>query len=335
MKAIVWTEYGPPDVLQLKEVEKPVPNENEVLIKVHATTVTAGDCEARSLKFPKFPLLLGLSMRIYVGLIRPKRITILGQELAGEIEAVGKDVKRFKKGDQIFAALGFGMGAYAEYICRPEKPNEMEGVLAIKPTNMTYEEAAAVPVGGLEALHFLRKGNIQSGQKVLINGAGGSIGTFAVQLAKYYGAEVTAVDSTAKLDMLRSIGSDQVIDYTQEDFTKSDQTYDVIFDVVGKSSFSGSIKSLKQNGRYLLANPGLSQMVRGGWTSMRSSKNVISGAASHKTGDLIFLKELIEAEKIKSVIDKCYPLEQIVEAHRYVETGHKKGNVVITMAHNN
>jgi NADPH:quinone reductase-like Zn-dependent oxidoreductase len=335
MKAIVWTEYGPPDVLQLKEVEKPAPKEDEVLIKIYATTVTAGDCEARSLKFPKFPLLLGLSMRIYVGLIRPKRITILGQELAGEIEAVGKDVKRFKKGDQIFAALGFGMGAYAEYICRPEKPNEMEGVLAIKPTNMTYDEAAAVPVGGLEALHFLRKGNIQSGQKVLINGAGGSIGTFAVQLAKHYGAEVTAVDSTGKLDMLRSIGSDQVIDYTQEDFTKSDQTYDVIFDVVGKSSFSGSIKSLKQNGRYLLANPGLSQMVRGGWTSMRSSKNVISGAASHKTGDLIFLKKLIEAGKIKSVIDRHYPLEQTAEAHRYVETGHKKGNVVITVTHNN
>ncbi|MCJ7537990.1 MAG: NAD(P)-dependent alcohol dehydrogenase [Anaerolineales bacterium] len=227
------------------------------------------------------------------------------------------------------------MGAYAEYICRPEKPNEMEGVLAIKPTNMTYDEAAAIPVGGLEALHFLRKGNIQSGQKVLINGAGGSIGTMGIQLAKHYGAEVTAVDSTGKLDMLRSIGADQVIDYTQEDFTKSDQTYDVIFDVVGKSSFSGSIKSLKQNGCYLLANPGLSQMVRGGWTSMRSSKNVISGAASHKTGDLIFIKKLIEMGKIKSVIDRRYPLEQIAEAHRYVETGHKKGDVVITVEHNN
>ena len=223
-------------------------------------------------------------------------------------------------------------GAYAEYICLPEEPEE--GALAIKPANMTYEEAAAVPVGGLEALHFLRQGNIQSGQKVLINGAGGSIGTFAVQLAKYFGAEVTGVDSTGKLDMLRSIGADQVIDYTQEDFTKSGETYDVIFDVVGKSSFSGSIRSLKQNGRYLIANPGLSQMVRGRWTSMTSSKKVIFGAAHPKTEDLIFLKELIEAGKIKSVIDRRYPLEQIAEAHRYVETGHKKGNVVITVEHN-
>jgi NADPH:quinone reductase-like Zn-dependent oxidoreductase len=332
MKAIVWTKYGPPDGLQLKEVEKPTPKEDEVLIRIYATTVFAGDCELRSLKFPLF---MSLPMRIYVGLIRPTRITILGQELAGEIEAVGKDVKLFKRGDQVFAATGFGMGAYAEYICLPEEPKGMEGVLAIKPANMTYEEAAAVPTGGLEALHFLRKGNIQSGQKVLINGSGGSIGTFAIQLAKYFGAEVTAVDSTGKLDMLRSIGADQVIDYTQEDFTKSGQTYDVIFDVVGKSSFSCSIRSLKKKGFYLLAMPGLSQMVRGLWTSMRSSKKVIFGAANQKTEDLIFLKELIEAGKIKSVIDRRYPLEQTAEAHRYVETGHKKGNVVITVEHNN
>ena len=332
MKAIVWTKYGPPDVLQLREVEKPTPKEDEVLIKVHATTVTAGDCEMRSLKFP---LWLSLPMRIYAGVIRPTRIKIIGQELAGEIEAVGKDVKLFKEGDQVFAGTGFGSGSYAEYICLPEKPEEMEGVLASKPANMTYEEAATVPTGGLEALHFLRKGNIQSGQKVLINGAGGSIGTYALQLAKYFGAEVTGVDSTGKLDMLRSIGADQVIDYTQEDFTKSGQTYDVIFDVVGKSSFSGSIGSLKEKGFYLIANPQLSKMVRGLWTSKRSSKKVISGAASHKTEDLIFLKELIEAGKLKSVIDRRYPLEQIAEAHRYVETGHKKGNVVITVEHNN
>ena len=327
MKAIVWTEYGPPEVLQLKEVEKPIPKEDEVLIRIYATTVTAGDCEMRSLKFP---ILLRLPLRIYNGLRKPKKITILGQELAGEIKSVGKDVKLFKKGDQVFAATDFGFGAYAEYKCLPE-----DGVLAIKPANMTCEEAAAVPVGGLNALHFLRKGNIQSGQKVLINGAGGSIGTYAVQLARYFGAEVTGVDSTGKLDMLRSIGADQVIDYTQEDFTKSGQTYDVIFDVVGKSPFSRSIRSLKENGRYLIANPQLSKMVRGLWTSKRSSKKVISGAASHKTEDLIFLKELIEAGKIKSVIDRRYPLEQIAEAHRYVETGHKKGNVVITVEHNN
>jgi NADPH:quinone reductase-like Zn-dependent oxidoreductase len=330
MKAIVWTNYGPPEVLQLKEVEKPTPKEDEVLIRIYATTVTAGDCEQRSLKLPiwyRFP------MRAYVGLKRPERITILGMDLAGEIEAVGVDVKRFMKGDQVFAATGFvGMGANAEYICLPEEPEE--GALAIKPANMTYEEAATVPVGGLEALCFLRQGNVQSGQKVLINGAGGTIGTFAVQLAKYFGAEVTGVDSTGKLDMLRSIGADQVIDYTQEDFTKSGQTYDVIFDVVGKSSFSGSIRSLKQNGRYLLANPGRSEMAQGRRTSRRSSKKVIAGNASYSPEDLIFLKELIEAGKIKSVIDRTYPLEQTAEAHRYVETGQKQGNVVITVEHN-
>jgi len=330
MKAIVWTKYGSSAVLQLKEVAKPTPKDNEVLVKIHATTVTAGDCELRRLKFP---IWLWLPMRIYVGLRKPKKITILGQELAGEIESVGKDVKLFRKGDQVFGTTGFGFGAYAEYICLPEKPEEMEGPLAIKPANMTYEEAAAVPVGGLEALHFLRKGNIQSGQKVLINGAGGSIGTFAIQLAKYFGAEVTGVDSTRKLDMLRSIGADQIIDYTQEDFTKSGETYDVIFDVVGKSSFSGCIRSLKKKGFYLLANPGLSQMVRGRWTSMTSSKKVIFGAASPKTEDLIFLKELIEAGKIKSAIDRRYPLEQIAEAHSYVDKGQKTGNVVITVEH--
>ena len=330
MKAIVWTKYGPPDVLQLREVAKPAPKDNEVLIRIHATTVTAGDSEARSLTLP---LWLRLPMRSYVGLTKPKRITVLGQELAGEVEAVGKDVNQFEAGDQVFAALGFGFGAYAEYICLPEESED--GVLTIMPANMTYEEAAAVPVGGLEALHFLRKGNIQSGQRLLINGAGGSIGTFAVQLAKYFGAEVTGVDSTEKLDMLRSIGADQVIDYTQVDFTESGETYDVILDVVGKSSFSGCIRSLKQNGRYLLANPRLSTMVRGQWTSMRSSKKVIFGAASRKAEDLVFLRELIEAGKIKPVIDKRYPLEQMDEAHSYVEKGHKKGNVVITVAHKN
>ncbi|MHA1937042.1 MAG: NAD(P)-dependent alcohol dehydrogenase [Candidatus Thorarchaeota archaeon] len=331
MKAIVWTEYGPPDVLQLKEVEKPIPKDSEVLIRIYATTVTAGDCEQRSLKLP---IWYRLPMRAYVGFNRPERITILGMELAGEIESAGKAVKRFRQGDQVFAATGFvGQGSNAEYICLPEEPED--GALAIKPANMTYEEAAPVPVGGLEALHFLRQGNIHSGQKVLINGAGGTIGTFAVQLARCFGAEVTGVDSTGKLDMLRSIGADVVIDYTQEDFTKSGETYDVIFDVVGKSSFSRSIRSLKQNGTYLIANPGLLQKVRGRWTSRTSSKKVIFGAALPKTEDLVYLKELIEAGKIKSVIDRRYPLEQIPEAHRYVETGGKKGHVVITVEQNN
>jgi len=326
MKAIVYTKYGSPDVLQLKEIEKPTPEDNEVLIRIYATTVTAGDCEMRS---PKIPNLIWLIVRIYFGLIRPRK-QILGAYLAGEIEAVGKDVKLFRKGEQVFASTGARFGAHAEYICLPE-----DGVVAIKPANMTYEEAAAVPIG-LDALHYLRKGNIQSGQKVLINGACGSIGTIAVQLAKYFGAEVTGVDSTEKLDMLRSIGADHVIDYTQEDFAKSDETYDVILDMVCKSSFSRSVRSLKQNGRYLLANPaGLSQMVRGLWTSMISSKKVIFEFASYKTEDLIFLKELIEAGKIKPVIDRRYLLEQTAQAHRYVETGRKNGNVVITVEHNN
>jgi len=328
MKAIVWTKYGPPDGLQLQEVEKPTPKDNEVLIRIHATTVTAGDCEMRNLQVP---FGLALPMRAFVGLRKPKRITILGQELAGEIVSVGKDVTRFKDGDQVFANTGFFLGAYAEYICMPEQREE--GVLALKPVNMTYDEAAAVPTGGLNALHFLRKASIQSGQKVLINGAGGSIGTIGIQLAKSYGAEVIAVDSTGKLDMLRSIGADHVIDYTQEDFTRSGETYDVIFDVVGKAPFSGCMRSLKENGAYLLGNPSLSKSVRGLWVSMSSSKKVIGGNASPRNHDLIYLKRLIEAGKIKTVIDRRFPLDQVAEAHRYVERGGKKGNVVITVEH--
>jgi len=331
MKAIVWTKYGPPDVLQLQEVEKPTPKDNELLIKIDATTVTAGDCEMRSLKFPIF---LSLPMRLWIGLRKPKGTTIPGTELAGEIETVGKDVKLFKTGDQVYGSAGMDFGANAEYICLPEEPGEMEGGVAIKPANMTYNEAATVPFGGRDALHFLRLGNIQSGQKILINGAGGSIGTFAVQLAKYYGAEVTAVDSGAKLAMLRTIGADHVIDYTQEDFTEGSEIYDVIFDVIGKVSFSRGNSVLRQDGCYLLANPA-SQMVRGLWTRMTSSRKVIMQTASGTTEDLVFLRELVEAGKIKTVIDRIYPLEQIVEAHQYVETGQKAGNVVITVEHNN
>ena len=325
MKAMVLTKFGPPDRLQLQEVAKPVPGDNEVLIRIYATTVTSGECEIRGLKVPlafKFPL------RIYVGLIRPKPL-ILGQELAGEIEAVGKEITRFRQGDQVFGWTGLGLGAYAEYKCLPEN-----GVLAIKPSNITYEEAAALAIGGLDAVYFMRKGHIQSGQKVLINGAGGSIGTFAVQLARYFGADVTGVDSTGKLDMLRSIGANQVIDYTREDFTKSGGTYDVIFDVVGKGSFSRSVRMLTPGGRYLLGNSRLSQRVRGWWTASRSGKQVIPWAArtaSEYAEDFKFLKELIEAGKIKSVIDRCYPLEQAAEAHRYVEKGGKKGNIVVTV----
>jgi len=329
MRAIITTKYGPPDVLQLQEVDKPTPRDNEVLVKIYATTVTAGDCEMRSLNLP---FAYQLMLRAGFGFTRPRN-KIPGSEVAGEIEAVGKDVKQLKVGDQVFGSAGMGFGANAEYICLPEVSGVMEGGVAIKPSNMTYEEAATVPFGGRDSLHFLRLGNIQNGQKILINGAGGSIGTFAIQLAKNYGAEVTAVDSTEKLDMLRSIGSDHVVDYTQEDFTKNGEVYDVIFDVVGKISFSRSAGSIKENGTYLLANH-LSQMFQALWTRMRSSNKVVMEAASGTIADLVFLKGLIEQGKLITVIDRTYPLEQIVEAHRYVETGAKKGNLVITVEHN-
>lgn len=326
MKAIVWTRYGPPEALQLQEVETPVPKDDELRIKIRATTVTAGDVETRTLKLPMF---LGLPMRLYVGIRKPVRVTILGQELAGEVESVGSAVTRFAVGDRVFAAMGFPLGGYAEYICLPEQAED--GVIGPMPTSMSYEEAAAVPFGGLEALHFLRKGEVRPGERVLINGAGGSIGTFGVQLAKHFGAEVTAVDSGPKLDMLRSIGAEHVIDYTQEDFTERGETYDVIFDVIGKSRYAGSMRSLKSGGRYLMANPRLSVLLRGLVSSRSGGKRVIAGAAARTAEDLQFLTELIEAGELRTVIDRTYPLEQAAEAHRYVETGAKQGNLILTV----
>ena len=328
IKAILWTKYGSPDGLQLREVEKPTPKDNEVLIKVHAATASQADTELRRLKLP---LLFAIPLRLYLGLRKPTRIRILGTEFAGEIISAGKEVTRYQPGDQVFGYTGLMMGTYAEYMCLPEKPSAMASVMAKKPANMTYEEAAAAPFGGLEALHALRQANIQRGQKVLIVGAGGSIGTYSVQLAKHYGAEVTGVDKAGKLEMLRSIGADHVIDYAQEDFTKNGQTYDVILDTIGKSSFPGSLRSLKENGTYLNANPGLFGGVRMRWVSKTSSKRVITWTAGYSTKNLLTLKDLIEAGTIKAIIDRHYPLEQTAEAHRYVDTGQKKGNVVITI----
>jgi NADPH:quinone reductase-like Zn-dependent oxidoreductase len=312
MKAAIYEKYGSPEVLHLREIEKPIPKDNEVLVKIHATTVTAGDIRMRGFKVPAH---FWLPARFALGLTGPKRKT-LGMEISGIIEAVGKSVSKFKVGDEVFAETGFGDG-YAEYICLPEmseiKSEKSVIRLAKKPVNLTFEEAAAVPVGGLTALIFMRKANIQKGQKILIYGASGSVGTYAVQLAKNYGAEVTGVCSTNNVELVKSLGADKVIDYTREDFTKNSQTYDIIFDAVGKISRSLVKGSLEKEGVFLST-----------WQSLKV-----------ESGDLDVLKGLVEEGKLKPVIDRRYPMEQIVEAHRYVEAGHKKGNVVITVQHNN
>lgn len=319
IKAIVYENYGPPEVLQLKEIVKPAPKDNEVLIKMQATTVTAGDVRMRK---PDPPLMV----RMVAGIFKPKN-KILGVDIAGIIEETGKDVTIFKKGDAVFGSVyGSSVGTYAEYICAPEK-----SVLAIKPAKIGFQEAAAIFFGGHTALHFLRKGNIQSGEKVLIYGASGSLGTYAVQLSKYFGAEVTGVCSSSNLELVKSLGADHVIDYTKEDFTKNRETYDIIFDTVGKSPFWGCVRSLNGNGRYLRSvHMSLKPLLMGIWTTMVSNKKVIGGVAHEYKEDLIFLGELVEKNKLKPVIDKVYPLEEMVEAHRYVERGHKKGNVVIS-----
>ena len=322
MKAIVYEKYGGPEVLQIKEIEKPIPKDNEVLIKIHATTVTKYDCWTRSCTAPPGFRLLS---RISSGIRKPKK-PIIGLELAGEIEETGKDVKLFKKGDQVFGLSLVEMGTYAEYICLPE-----DGVITTKLANMTYEEAAAIPYGALTSLYLLRKANIQPGQKVLVFGASGGVGHYAVQLAKFLGAEVTGVCSTAKVELVKSLGADKVIDYKKEDFTKNDDKYNVIFDTVGKSPFSGSRKSLMKNGSYILATFSLPRALRIPWFQLISSKKVIIGLLDPKSDDLNYLKEIIEAGKLKSIIDKRYSFEQIVEAHEYVESGQKKGNVVITV----
>ncbi len=324
MKAIVYTEYGPADVLHLQDVEKPTAKDNEVLIKVHATSVTAADCNARGFTF--VPPGFGVMARLMFGPRKPRQ-PILGTELSGEIVEVGKDVRRFKKGDQVFGT-SLKYGAYAEYICMAE-----DARLVMKPANLTFVEAASISFGASAALYFLRdKAKLQPGQKVLIIGASGCTGVYAIQLAKYYGAEVTGVCSTRNLEMVRSLGADHAIDYTKEDFTQNGQTYDVIFDMVpGKSSFGRVKSSLKPNGLYLAGAGGLESFAQMAWTALTGGKKVIAGMALDRVEDLVFLKELLEAGKLKPVIDRRYPLEQAAEAHRYADTGHKRGSVVITI----
>jgi NADPH:quinone reductase-like Zn-dependent oxidoreductase len=330
MKAIVYTEYGSPEVLHLAEVAKPTPKDNEVLIHVRATPVNFGDLLARNFKSitpRKFnmPLFFWLPARLAFGFSKPKK-HILGSEFAGEVEAVGTSVTRFKPGDQVFGYRGQSMGAYAEYVCMPEN-----GALAIKPANMSYTEAAAVPYGAIMASSLLRKGNIQRGHKVLVNGASGGIGSAAVQLAKHLGAEVTGVCGTPRVGFVKALGTDKVIDYTREDFTRNGETYDLILDVLGKSSFSRCKNSLKPNGIYLLASFKTKHLFQMLWTKFVGSRKVICAMVSEKAEDLEFVKGLIEAGKYKAIIDKSYPQEQAAEAHRYIEAGQKTGSVIIAM----
>jgi len=330
MKAIVYAQYGSPDVLKLQEVEKPQSKADEVLIKVHATSVNFGDTIARNYKAISpsrfnmaFPI--WLMAKISFGLNQPK-ITVLGNEFAGEIEAVGDNVTKFKPGDQVFGYVGQKMGAYAEYLCMPAN-----GVLASKPTNLTFEEAAVVPYGALMALPLLRKANIKPGHKVLINGASGGIGSAAVQLAKYLGAEVTGVCSTSKMEFVKTLGADKVIDYTKENFTQNGETYDLIFDILGRSSVSRCKKSLNPNGIHLFASFKMKQLLQMLLTSRSSGQKVICALSPTSVEDLNSIKELVEAGKIRAFVDKCYPLEHIVDAHRYVENGHKCGGVAISV----
>ncbi len=333
MKAIIYTQYGPPDVLRLEEVDQPVPKENEVLVRVHATSVKYGDLVARNVRNISpgefhMPFLFLLIARLDFGLREPKR-KILGSEFAGVIEAVGEEVQELGEGDPVFGYRGSQMGTYAEYLCMPA-----DGVLTMKPENMTFEEAAVVPYGAIVALNLLRKVNVQPGHKVLINGASGAIGSAAVQLTKHYGAEVTGVCGTPRVEFVKSLGADQVIDYSKEDFTRRSDTYDLIFDILGKSSFARCKNSLKENGCYLLASFKAKQLVQMLWTSIMGGKKVICTLALEKPEDLVHVKELIEVGKMKAVIDKRYPLEHASAAHRYVESGHRKGHVVITVPNN-
>ena len=322
MKAAICTAYGPPEVLRLQEVEKPRPGDGQVLVRIRATTVSRADCELRRFDFPAW---VWLPVRLWFGVSKP-RVRILGQEFAGEVESVGPGAS-FAPGDRVFGTTGIGLGAYAEYICLG-KPRD-GSMLARMPERLGYAEAAAVPYGGTEALRFLRKGNIQAGHSVLIIGAGGSFGTYAVQLAKHLGAVVAAVDSPGKLEMLRSIGADRVLDYTAEDFTGRGETYDLVFDVVCRLPFDRLLRLVRPGGRLVLANPKTSHLLRGLWASRTGDRKVVFGSDTASSEQLIFLRELIEAGKLRPILDRRYPLEEIVEAHRYAETEQKTGNIVV------
>ena len=317
MKAAVYTQYGSPEVLRVKQVEKPLPRKNELLIRIRATSVNSGDWRLRKAD--------PYAVRLFFGLVKPKK-NILGSVFSGEVESVGEDVKQFKVGDIVFGHTDMSFGSYAEYLSLPE-----DASIALKPSNISHNEAAVIPFGGVAALHFLKKAKIQPGQKVLVVGASGSVGSAAVQLAKSFGADVTGVCSTANIALVKSIGANKVIDYTKEDFAGNGETYDVIFDAVNAISVSRSMKSLNKNGIMILSAAGMSEMLQGLWISMTTNKRVLTGVISHKAADIIFLKELIEAGKFKPVIDRTYPLEQIAEAHAYAEKGHKKGNIAINI----
>jgi NADPH:quinone reductase-like Zn-dependent oxidoreductase len=318
MKAIVYTQYGPPEVLQLKEIEKPVPKDNEILIKIHASAVNSGDWRVRKAE--------PFAVRLFFGLTKPKK-NILGGVLSGVVESTGKNVTKFKTGDEVFGSTGMNLGTYAEYKCLPEN-----AALAIKPAGITHEEAATIPFGGYTALYFLRKANIKPGQKVLIYGASGAVGSAAIQIAKHFGAEVTAVCSTNNIEMVKSLGADKVIDYTKENLARSDKLFDVVYETVGKLPFYTCKKLLYKKGKLLLGGAGLGDTVKGAWTSMTSNRKVITGVAMGRPEEILYLKDLVEKGKLRPFIDKTYTLEQIQEAHRHAEGGHKRGNIAITIA---
>ncbi len=328
MKAIIWTAYGPPEVLKLREIEKPQPTQNQILVQIQAAGVTAGDCEMRRLALP---LGLGLPIRLYAGLLKPSRVKVLGQELAGIVETVGSKVTNYQPGDAVYGTTGFSFGAYAEYICLPAEPGDAQGVLAIRPRNLTPEQAAVVPTAGLEALHYLREGGAGPGKKVLVIGGGGSIGSYAIQIAKHFGAQVTAVDRTEKLGLMRSLGADNALDLSERELSRNQERYDLIIDVVGRRGLSQRLKLLAPEGQYFLAFARPLDPLLGLWVALTGRKRLRIESSSQGRSDLEFLSGLIESGQLKPQVDRLFPLEEAAEAHRYAESGRKLGNIALTV----